>query len=435
MSFSSFELDPRLQQGVRALGFEEPTPIQSATIPAALKGQDILGSAETGTGKTAAYLLPLLQKLLTRPARAHPVRALILVPTRELALQVAEQAAALCAHTDLRSVAIYGGVALGSQQQALKRGADVVIATPGRLLDHAARKNISFASLQVLVLDEADRMLDVGFLPDLRRIARLLPRERQTMLFSATLIPSIVSLAAEVTRQPARIQVETTATPEVITQTLFPVPEHLKGQVLQQLLRDEEMDSVLVFARTKHRADRLVKQLQRVNIRAGVIHGNRSQGQRIAALEAFRQGDARVLVATDIAARGIDVEGISHVVNYDVPMQPEDYVHRIGRTGRMQAAGKAYTLVTPVDESMVRRIEAVLKQKLQRRRLDGIDYQASAFVQPDADAIQRYIAAHRQAHARTDRQETRTPRHRGAASAGSRRTRGNGWSPINQKVN
>jgi ATP-dependent RNA helicase RhlE len=401
MSFDSFELDPRLREGVRALGFEQPTPIQSATIPAALTGQDILGSAETGTGKTAAYLLPLFQRLITSPKDGHTAsaarapRALILVPTRELALQVADHGEQLGAHTALRVVAIYGGVPLGSQEKALKRGADVVIATPGRLLDHAARKNISFAAIEVLVLDEADRMLDIGFLPDLRRIVRMLPRERQTMLFSATLPAPILSLASEVTYKPVRLQVETASTPETIAQTLFPVPEHLKSQVLHRLLEAEEMDSVLVFARTKHRADKLVKQLQRANIRAGVIHGDRSQGQRIKALEAFRQGDTRVLVATDVAARGIDVEGISHVVNYDVPMQADDYIHRIGRTGRVQASGRAYTLVTPTDEAMVRRIEAALKYKLERRRLEEFDYSVPAFVQPDAEAVRRYVAAHR----------------------------------------
>ena len=397
MDFSSFGLDPRLLQGVRRLSFTQPTPIQTATIPVALAGQDVLGSAETGTGKTAAYLLPLLHRLLAAPARPHSVRALILVPTRELALQVAEQADELSADTGLRVLAIYGGVALDSQEKSLRHGADVVIATPGRLLDHAARKNISFGALQVLVLDEADRMLDVGFLPDLRRIVHLLPRERQTMLFSATLVPSIQNLAAEVTRHAVRIQKEIAPAPDAIAQTLFPVPEHLKAQLLQRLLREEEMESVLVFARTKHRADRVVRQLERANIRANVIHGDRSQNQRIAALEAFRRGKARVLVATDIAARGIDVEGISHVVNYDVPMQPEDYVHRIGRTGRAQAAGKAYTLVTPADETMMRRIEVVLKQKLERRRLEGIDYNTPMFARPDAEAIRRYVESNRQA--------------------------------------
>jgi ATP-dependent RNA helicase RhlE len=397
MSFSTFGLDPRLQKSVAALGFTQPTPIQSATIPAALTGQDILGSAETGTGKTAAYLLPLLQRLLAAPARGHALRVLVLVPTRELALQITEQAEQLSASTDLRVVAIFGGVPMGAQTTALHRGADIVIATPGRLLDHAARKNIAFASLHTLVLDEADRMLDVGFLPDIRRIIALLPRERQTMLFSATLVPEVVSLAAQVTRNPARIQVEQTMTPEAIAQTLFPVPEHLKAQVLQRLLREEEMDSVLIFARTKHRADRVARQLQRANIRAAVIHGDRTQPQRIAALEDFRRGKSRVLVATDIAARGIDVEGISHVVNYDAPLHVEDYVHRIGRTGRMQAAGYAYTLVTPVDEGVVRRIEMALQQKIERRRLDGIDYRAPALVQPNADAIRRYVETHRQA--------------------------------------
>lgn len=396
MSFSTFNLDPRLLQGIAALGFSAPTPIQSATIPTALTGRDILGSAETGTGKTAAYLLPILQKLLAiRSGTPRQTRALVLVPTRELAIQVAEQAEALRAHTELHVAAIYGGVGMGSQENALRRGVEVIIATPGRLLDHIERKNVSFTGLQFLVLDEADRMLDVGFLPDIRRIIKLLPRERQTMLFSATLPQAILALAREVTHDAAKVEVQKTVTPDAIVQTLFPVPEHLKQQVLQQLLREEEMDSVLIFARTKHRADRLAKQLERVNIRARVIHGDRSQGQRIAALEAFRSGHSRVLVATDIAARGIDVEGISHVVNYDVPMQPEDYVHRIGRTGRAEATGKAYTLVTGADEPMVRRIETILKQKIQRRKLEGVDYSKPALAQPNAEAIRQYVNANR----------------------------------------
>lgn len=396
MSFSSFNLDPRLEKGIAALGFVAPTPIQTATIPTALTGRDILGSAETGTGKTAAYLLPILQQLLAgRPSAVRHTRALVVVPTRELAIQVAEQADALRARTDLRVAAIYGGVGMGSQESALRHGVEIIIATPGRLLDHVERKNVSFTRLQFLVLDEADRMLDVGFLPDIRRIVRLLPRERQTMLFSATLPDAILNLAREVTKDAAKVEVQRTVTPDAIAQTLFPVPEHLKQQVLQQLLREEEMDSVLIFARTKHRADRLAKQLERANIRARVIHGDRSQSQRIAALEAFRRGHSRVLVATDIAARGIDVEGISHVVNYDVPMQPEDYVHRIGRTGRADATGKAYTLVTGADEPMVRRIEAVLRQKIERRKLDGIDYRQPALAQPSAEAIRRYAAANR----------------------------------------
>ncbi|HEY4722150.1 MAG TPA: DEAD/DEAH box helicase, partial [Anaerolineae bacterium] len=328
--------------------------------------------------------------------RPRSPRVLILVPTRELALQVADHAVQLGKGTPVRVAAIFGGVSLVNQEQALRRGVDIVIATPGRLLDHIERRNIAFTSLQVLVLDEADRMLDIGFLPDIRRVVRLLPRDRQTLLFSATLSP-ILTLAAEVTRHAVRVEVEKTTAPVAITQTFFPVPEHLKFQLLQQLLKDNQsqMESVLVFTRTKHRADRIVRDLQRAKISAAVIHGNRTQSQRIAALEAFRRGHTRVLVATDIAARGIDVEGISHVVNYDIPMVAEDYVHRIGRTGRAEAAGQAYTLVTPLDESMVRRIESILKQKIQRRKLEGIDYGKPAAVKPDADAIRRYVEANR----------------------------------------
>ncbi len=405
MSFNQFNLDARLLKNVQAMDFEEPTPIQSATIPAALGGRDILGSAETGTGKTAAFLLPLLQKLINTPRTREP-RALVLVPTRELALQVAEQAQTLSHNTGLRVATVYGGVGYGPQEQALRKGADVVIATPGRLIDHLEKRNVNFLSLQALVLDEADRMLDIGFLPDIRRIMRQLPKERQTFLFSATLQP-IVALAREVTRGDAmRVEVEKTVTPDTIKHALYPVPEHMKFQLLKRLLDDDQMDSVLIFARTKHRADRIVRDLQRAKVQAAVIHGNRSQSQRIAALEAFKRGRMRVLVATDIAARGIDVEGISHVVNYDMPMQAEDYVHRIGRTGRAQAIGEAYTLVTPADERMVNRIEYVLKQKLERRKVDGIDYRTPAAKIPDADAIRRYVEANRRksqtaaAHAR-----------------------------------
>lgn len=374
MYFKDFELEPRLQRNLQTMGFERPMPIQSAAIPPALKGYDILGSAETGTGKTAAFLLPLLQKLIASPRPRHP-RALILVPTRELALQVADQARQLSQGLSLRVGTIYGGVGIGPQEQALRQGVDIVIATPGRLLDHITRRNITLTTLKVLVLDEADRMLDNGFWPDIRRIVRLLPRERQTLLFSATLQP-MMKLAGEVTRQPVRVEVEKTVAPEAITQVLYPVPEHLKIQLLERLLEDDSLESVLVFARTKHRADRVVRHLQRARISAGVIHGNRSQNQRVAALEAFRHGHTRVLVATDIAARGIDVDGISHVVNYDVPMQPEDYVHRIGRTGRAQAVGQAYTLVTPLDAPIIQRIEKVLKQQLKRHKVAGLDYNA-----------------------------------------------------------
>jgi ATP-dependent RNA helicase RhlE len=414
MQFNKFDLDARLQKNLQAVGFAQPTPIQTATIPQALTGCDILGSAETGTGKTAAFLLPLLQKLLASPRQRQP-RALILVPTRELALQVADHAGQLGQNLPVRIITIYGGVGLKPQELALRRGVDVVIATPGRLLDHVSRRNISFEALEVFVLDEADRMLDIGFLPDIRRIARLLPQNRQTMLFSATLQP-IVELACELTHKPVRVEVEQTVTPEAITQALYPVPEHLKFKLLQHLLEDKSFDSVLVFARTKRRADRVVRDLQRAKISAAVIHGNRSQPQRVAALEAFREGHTRVLVATDIAARGIDVEGISHVVNYDVPMQPEDYVHRIGRTGRAHAVGQAYTLVTPLDSKMVHRIEYILQQKLDRRRIEGLDYTAPRANMPDAEAIRRYVEANR-------RKPTDKPADTGTAAPKRRRQR------------
>ncbi|HMR65325.1 MAG TPA: DEAD/DEAH box helicase [Anaerolineae bacterium] len=393
MQFTDFDLDPRLQRNLQAMGFEQPTPIQAAAIPPALAGHDILGSAETGTGKTAAFLLPLLQKLLLSPRSKHP-RALILLPTRELALQVAEQAQQLSRNLPLRLATVYGGVGLGAQEKALTQGVDIVIATPGRLLDHVSRRNVNFSDIQVFILDEADRMLDIGFLPDIRRVAQLLPRHRQTMLFSATLHP-ILSLASEMTHQPVRVEVEKAATPDAINQVLYPVPEHLKFELLQRLLKNESMDTVLIFARTKRRADRIVRNLQREKLSASVIHGDRSQSQRVKALEAFKQGRTRILVATDIAARGIDVEGISHVVNYDLPQQPEDYVHRIGRTGRAQAVGEAYTMFTPLETRLVHRIEAVLQQKLERRTIDDLDYSVSAANVPTPEEIRRYVEANR----------------------------------------
>jgi ATP-dependent RNA helicase RhlE len=405
MNFTDFNLDARLLQNVHKMGYETPTPIQDAALPAGLAGKDILGSAETGTGKTAAYLLPILQRFLNSTDRPRNPRALVLVPTRELALQVVDHAEQLSKGSPVRVVAIYGGVSLINQEQQLRRGVDIIIATPGRLLDHVERKNIVFTSIQVLVLDEADRMLDIGFLPDIRRVVRLLPKERQTLMFSATMQP-IIRLSAEMTKQPVRVEVEKTVTPVAITQVLFPIPEHLKFQALQELLRDQAMDSVLVFTRTKHRADRIVRDLQRGKVKAAVIHGNRSQSQRVAALDAFKRGHARVLVATDIAARGLDVEGISHVINYDVPTVAEDYVHRIGRTGRAEASGEAYTLVTPLDEKMVRQIEFVLKKRIERRKLDGIDYRTPAAQKPDADAVRKYVEANRRrqpAHAAAKR--------------------------------
>lgn len=393
MEFSEFKMDAQLKRNVAAMGFEHPTAIQAETVPHALAGRDILGSAETGTGKTAAFLLPLLQHLLDTPRTQQP-RALVLVPTRELALQVAEQAAQLSKNLPLHVVTVYGGVNIRPQEQALKKGADVIIATPGRLLDHLNRRNVRLSEVQVFVLDEADRMLDIGFLPDIRRVERLLPAERQTMLFSATLEP-IVSLSRELTKDPVRVDVEKAPTPDAIDQALYPVPNHKKFELLKILLKDTALESVLLFVRTKRRADTVVRKLKRDNIAAMVIHGDRSQGQRVRALESFRRGKTRVLVATDVAARGIDVEGISHVINYDIPQQAEDYVHRIGRTGRAEAVGTAYTLVAPDDERMVHRIEYVLGRKLPRRTVEGIDYNEPVVRRPTPEEIRQYVEANR----------------------------------------
>lgn len=410
MQFKDFNLDPRLQANLQTMGFEHPTPIQLEAIKPALEGNDILGSAETGTGKTAAFLLPMLQNLLTSQRTRQP-RALVLVPTRELALQVTDQAKQLAASLNLRIATIYGGVGFKAQEQAFQRGVDMVIATPGRLLDHAGRKNFVASAIQMFVLDEADRMLDVGFLPDIRRVARMLPRKRQTMLFSATLQP-ILELAHEVTHQPVRVEVEKTVTPDAITQAVYPVPEHLKFKLLKHLIEAESLDRVLLFARTKRRADRVLRNLQKAKIPAAVIHGNRSQNQRVAALEAFRRGRAQVLVATDIAARGIDVEGISHVVNYDVPMQPEDYIHRIGRTGRAQAVGEAYTFVTLDDTRLIHRIEHVLQEKLERRKVEALDYTASAASTPTPEEIRRYVEA--------NKRKSSSPTNKKASNEGAR---------------
>ncbi|MGI0067583.1 MAG: DEAD/DEAH box helicase, partial [Thermoplasmata archaeon] len=311
------------------MGYRVPTPIQQGAIPPAVLGRDIIGAAQTGTGKTAAFLLPILERLLEQPpGRIH---ALVLTPTRELALQAEGFLKKLAGHTHLRGIAVYGGVGMLDQQRALRGGAEIVVATPGRLLDHMGRGYVRFESLRILVLDEADRMLDMGFLPDVRRILSRLPRDRQTMLFSATMPPEVVRLSKDFLRDPRMVQVaETTVAAVGVSHLALPVPAQRKTELLCELLRDEMMSSVLVFVRTKHRADHLARQLERAGVNAAVIHGNRSQSQRVHALEGFRAGRFRVMVCTDIAARGIDVKDVSHVVNFDVPHEPETYVHRVG---------------------------------------------------------------------------------------------------------
>lgn len=372
-TFEDLPLHSKLRRGIEEIGYRVPTPIQRGTIPHAVLGRDIIGTAQTGTGKTAAFLLPILERLLEEPrGRIH---ALILTPTRELAIQAEGFLRKLAGHTHLRGAAVYGGVGMTDQERALRGGAEIIIATPGRLLDHMSRGYVNFQGLKILVLDEADRMLDMGFLPDVRRILQRLPRDRQTMLFSATMPPEIVRLSREFLTDPRMVQVEERTVAAVgVSHLALPVPSHLKMDLLVELLRDEMMTSVLVFTRTKHRADNLVRQLLQRGVNAAVIHGNRSQSQRIRALEGFRTGEYRVLVATDIAARGVDVKDVSHVVNFDVPHEPETYVHRVGRTARALQRGDAYTLVTPEEEVDFGRIERLIGMKIDRARIPGFRY-------------------------------------------------------------
>jgi ATP-dependent RNA helicase RhlE len=373
MSFSSFGLHPDLLRGVTALGFDTPTPIQRDAIPPILAGRDVLACAMTGSGKTAAFLLPVLQRLLGRPRGV--TRALVLAPTRELAAQIDEHRQELGRHTRLTGAAVFGGVGYAPQEQALRRGVDVLVATPGRLLDHLEEPYARLGGLEVLVLDEADRMLDMGFLPDIRRVLRRLPAGRQTLFFSATMPPPIVALAREILREPTTIAVERPAAPAAgITHSVYPVASELKSRLLLALLSRPATRSVLAFTRTKHRANRLAEFLGRHGIRTERIHGNRSQAQRTQALAGFKDGRYQVLVATDIAARGIDIEALSHVVNFDVPALPEEYIHRVGRTARMHARGDALTLVAPSEEADLRAIERAIGTRLPRLTLPDFDY-------------------------------------------------------------
>jgi ATP-dependent RNA helicase RhlE len=371
-SFAELGLAPELMQAVTDAGYTVPTPIQARAIPLVLRGRDVMGLAQTGTGKTAAFTLPIVQRLLGGPRRA---RALVLTPTRELAVQVKDAFAGYAEHSGLFVVDVYGGVPLGPQEEALRAGADVIVATPGRLLDHMERQNVVFDDLEVLVLDEADRMLDMGFAPQLNRIVADIPKYRQTLLFSATMPPEVEALARKYLRKPIVVQVGLrTQAASTVTHAVYPVPRDRKCALLAELLRKSELDSVLVFTRTKHGADKVVRNLEREGIAALAMHADKSQGQRTDALEQFRNGTIRVLVATDIAQRGLDIAGISHVINYDVPAQPEDYVHRIGRTGRAAATGDAFTFMAADEISMVRLIEHTLGQPIPRISVPGYDF-------------------------------------------------------------
>lgn len=373
MSFDSFRFDSKIAAGIQARGFVQPTPIQAQAIPKVLEGRDVLGLAQTGTGKTAAFALPILQRLLTGPRGR--VRALVLAPTRELAEQTHVAFSQLGRATGLRSATVYGGVSMRPQQQALKGQAEIAVACPGRLLDHLGQGSADLSHVEIVVLDEADHMLDMGFLPDMRRIMARLPGRRQTLLFSATMPDEIRKLAHEWLREPATVQIGELVPVTTVSHYLYPVREDLKTELLLELLKRTAGGSVLIFTRTKQRAKRLDQRLQKAGLSATSLQGNLSQNRRKQALDGFRDGKFDFLVATDIAARGIDVSQISHVINFDIPDTPEAYTHRIGRTGRAAKTGDAFTLVVDQDAAMIKQIERRLGRPIERRRLEGFDYQ------------------------------------------------------------
>jgi ATP-dependent RNA helicase RhlE len=389
--FSHLGLHPSLTRALKELGFTRPTPIQSDAIPPALAGRDVLACAATGSGKTAAFLLPILTRLMDAPRGS--TRALVLTPTRELAAQILEDLNSFAVHTPLSAAAVFGGVGMGPQEQAFRRGVDVLIATPGRLLDHFRMPYAKLAGLEYLVLDEADRMLDMGFLPDIKRVLKHLPTRRQTLFFSATMPAPIVALTRELLDNPATINLARQAAPAVgITQAVYPVSQDLKGALLAALLSRGVMSQALVFTRTKHRADRLTAYLEKQGVKAARIHGNRSQAQRTLALAGFKSGEYPVLVATDIAARGIDVSDLGHVVNFDVPVAAEDYIHRVGRTGRAEATGEAFTFVSREEEDEWQQIEKVVGKRLPRVQLPDFDYAAKPEVRLEIPIAERIAA-------------------------------------------
>jgi len=380
MDFKSFNLHPDIFAGIMAAGFDQPTPIQAQAIPKIMQHHDVMGLAQTGTGKTAAFGLPILHRLMK--GRRGSIRALVVAPTRELADQIHESFSLLGKQTGLRSLTLYGGVGINPQIAALKRGVEIVVACPGRLLDHLNQGTIDLSQLEVLVLDEADRMFDMGFLPDIRRIIKALPSQRQTLLFSATMPKEVRHLAMDILTRPETVQVDNVAPAVTVSHALYPVAQHLKTDLLLQLLQQTDTQSVLIFTRTKHRAKRLGEKLDKSGFRAASLQGNLSQSRRQAALNGFREGRFQVLVATDIAARGIDVSQISHVINFDIPDTPEAYIHRIGRTGRATRSGDAFTMVSDEDRSMVRTIEQALGAALERRYLSDFDYAVTAPTRP-----------------------------------------------------
>ena len=376
MNFNQFNLDSRLNAGIKRAGYQIATPIQEKAIPAAIAGKDLIGTAQTGTGKTAAFVLPILHKLLK--GQRNQTRALIVTPTRELAEQIHQAVRDLSVGTGLRSATVYGGVGAQPQIQAFQKGVEIIVACPGRLLDLYAKGQARLNRVEFLVLDEADRMFDMGFLPDVRRIVKAIPGKRQTLLFSATFEREVEKLARETLSRPERITVGVSRPAHTVSHALYPVPQHLKRVVLLELLKKTDTASVLIFTRTKHRARRLEQQIGKAGYRVTSLHSNRTQGQRQRALKGFKSGQFQIMVATDIAARGLDVESISHVINFDMPDTADAYIHRIGRTGRAERSGEAFTLITPDDADLIRKLERIMKQKLERRELDNVDYSVPA---------------------------------------------------------
>jgi ATP-dependent RNA helicase RhlE len=433
MPFSRLLLDPTLIRAVKELGFQRPTPIQEQAIPPAVEGRDLLASATTGSGKTAAFLLPILHRLAPKPRGV--TRALILTPTRELAAQIQSHFEELAVHSPVTGAAVFGGVGMGQQEHALRSGVDVITATPGRLLDHMTRSYTRLGALEILVLDEADRMLDMGFLPDIRRILKQLPHRRQTLLFSATIPKEIASLAREMMRDPITINIERKAAPAVgIRQAVYPCGRELKSALLAELVARNLIADAIVFTRTKHRANRLAQYLDRRGISTGRIHGNRSQGQRTAALAEFKAGKTKILVATDIVARGIDIESLGHVINFDVPADPDSYIHRVGRTARAEQTGDAFTLVAPDEENDLRDIERALGRPLPRVTLPGFDYSRRPEERLEiplndrlaAHRAQRRGPSHGHGHGQSHGARHGAPKSGGHQPAGGRPQHGNG---------
>jgi len=372
MSFEDFNLNSSLLPAIEQEGLEIPTPIQIEAIPAAIEGRDIIGTAQTGTGKTAAFVLPILNRLLTGPLRR--VRALIVTPTRELAHQIHDMTRAFSKGTRIRCSTVYGGVNAVPQIKALKSGVEIIVACPGRLLDHIEHGKANLSGVEVLVLDEGDRMLDMGFLPDVRKILKYVPAKRQTMLFSATFPREIEQLAKATLHDPKRIAIGLARPVYTVSHALYPVPQHLKSRLLFKILEHTDTESVLVFTRTKHRAKRLAGQLDKAGYRTTSLHSNRTQNQRQSALKGFKRGIFQIMVATDIAARGLDIASVSHVINFDMPDTADAYIHRIGRTGRAEKTGDAFTLAAPEDKAMVKALEKIMDQDLPRMKMDGFDY-------------------------------------------------------------